>query len=264
MGGQGILIPLLCYNYGRFLQECLDSIINQTYDNWKVVVRNPQSSDNTEKVMLNYVKMDSRINYVKEEGPLSTAEARNKTISENPDFEIIAYQDVDDIMMPRRLELSVKNLRFSDIVYGNAKNFGSNNSHNRSWPYVNFELLMQGNKVGASTVSFKNRVWKTINGFDESKNLFCADDYDFWLRAAKAGFKFKYINQTISMYRVHPSSITRRFTQKQNLGGIYARNKHQKTKMPIRTIVLLCCLFEGILQPRYLFNQFYVWGHRQV
>jgi len=138
MKKQRVLIPLLSYNYGRFLKRCLDSIIAQTYDDWKVVVRDPQSSDNTEKVMRNYVKMDSRINYVKESRPLSTAEARNKTISENPDFEIIAYQDVDDIMMPRRLELSVKYLRFSDIVYGIAKNFGSDTSFTKSLAYVNF------------------------------------------------------------------------------------------------------------------------------
>ena len=265
MKRQKILIPLLCYNYGHFLQECLDSIINQTYDSWKVVVRDPQSSDNTEKIMRNYVKIDSRINYVKDKYPLSLAEARNKTISENRDYNIIAYQDVDDIMMPRRLELSVENLRHSDIVYGNAKNFGANNSFSKSWPYVNFELLMQGNKIVASTVCFQDRVWKTLNGFDENKNLFGDDEYDFWLRAAKAGFKFKHIHRPIQMYRLHSGSITSRFTQKEELSGIYARHKHQKTTMPTKAIVLLCCFCQACVQPQYLLPyQIYLWGHRKI
>lgn len=255
---------MLCYNYGRFLTRCLDSIINQTYKNWKVVVRDPQSFDNTEKVMLSYVKLDSRISYIKEDNPLSPAEARNKTISENPDFEIIAYHDVDDIMMPRRLELSVKNLRFSDIVYGNAKNFGLKNSINKSWSYVNFELLMQGNKIVAPTACFRKNVWKIINGFDESTAAFGADDYDFWLRAAKAKFKFKFIHQLISMYRVHRSSISLRFEPEQGLSAIYSRKKHQKTKMPFKMIVLLCCLFEATMDPEHLRYQLYLWGHREV
>ena len=66
MKEQRILIPLLCYNYGRFLPQCLNSIISQTYKNWTVVLRDPQSSDNTEEVMKNYVKTDPRINYVRE------------------------------------------------------------------------------------------------------------------------------------------------------------------------------------------------------
>jgi glycosyltransferase involved in cell wall biosynthesis len=239
MTGPRILIPLLCYNYGRFLQDCLDSILNQTYNNWQVVVRDPQSSDNTEKVMLNYTKKDSRITYIKEYGQLSPAEARNKTIFENKDFEIIAYHDVDDIMMPRRLELSVNSLRSSDLVYGNAKNFGAVNSCVHSSPYVNFELLMAENRIYASSVCFRYKVWKMINGFDESENLFGSDDYDFWLRATKAGFKFKYIYQPIIRYRVHPASITKRFAQRQMLSSYNARNKHQKTPISAKTYILL-------------------------
>jgi glycosyltransferase involved in cell wall biosynthesis len=257
-----VLIPLLCFNYGRFLPNCLDSIISQTYRNWKVVVRNPQSSDNTEEIMLKYVKMDSRINYVKEKGSLSVPQARNKSIMENPSYQIVAFHDVDDIMMPRRLELSVKKLRSGDIVYGNAKTFGSKAHAYNSWPYVNSDLLMLSDEIVDITVCFRRNVWKTINGFDESMRV--ASDYDFWLRAAKAGFKFKYIPSRLSYIRLHSRSLTSSFPYQQQLTAVRARKKHLKTKMSVKPFVFLCTLLEASVN-RELFNyQLYLWRSGQV
>jgi glycosyltransferase involved in cell wall biosynthesis len=203
-----------------------------------VVVRDPRSTDNTEEIMSQYKRKDSRITYVKEDQRLSPAEARNRTISENKDFDIIAYHDVDDIMLPERLELSLNSIRTSDLVYGSMIKFGAVNAFWNSSPYVNFELLMAENRISASTVCFRHQVWREINGFDESENLFGSDDYDFWLRAAKAGFKFKYIFQPLTKYRVHPGSITERFTQKQAQSGTYAINKHPKTPISSKTHLL--------------------------
>lgn len=252
MKKQRILIPLVCYNYGRFLPLCLDSILNQTCKNWTVVLRDLQSSDNTEEVMKKYVKMDPRIHYVREKRlteQFSIPKALNKTISENPGFEIIVNQDVDDAMMPRRLELSIKKLRSGDIVYGNAQLFGSKSSLYKSWPYVNFQLLRQNNRIIASTASFKSYVWKAINGFDEDPNVFNVYDYDFWLRASKMGFKFKYINQPITWYRVHSDSIGQKFAKKQELAATYVRKKHQETSIPTKILVFLCSFLEACTQP---------------
>ena len=142
-----ILIPLLCYNYGRYLPECLESIIQQTYKNWKVVIRDPESTDNTKQIMAYYTRKDSRITYIREKGPLTIGSARNKTITENQDFPIIAYHDVDDIMMPDRLRHSIQAIKDSHIIYGNAKNFGSNNKISDTLPYVNYNFLVQRNLI---------------------------------------------------------------------------------------------------------------------
>lgn len=261
-GQEVVLIPLLCFDYGRFLPDCLNSIINQTYSNWKVVVRDPGSSDNTEEIMRKYVKMDPRINYVKEKDPLSVPQARNKTIRENPSYEIVAYHDVDDIMAPRRLELSVKKLRSCDLVYGNARTFGAWTHAYNSWPYVNSDLLMLSDEIVDITVCFKRNVWKIINGFDESMRV--ASDYDFWLRAAHAGFKFKYIPSPLSFYRLHKKSLTSSFPQKQQLTAMRARRKHNKTKMSAKPFIFLCTLMQACIN-RELFNyQLYLWRSGQI
>lgn len=243
-----ILIPLLCYNYSRFLPECLESIITQTHKNWKVVVRDPGSTDNTEQVMSHYTRKDSRITYIREKGPLTIGSARNRTINENPHFPIIAYHDVDDIMIHDRLELSIKALSNSHIVYGNSKNFGLRNNVITSFPYVNFKILLQENIIIAPTVCFRYNVWRYVGGFDE--NMHRASDYDFLLRATKAGFKFKYLNQILTLYRTHSKSITPH--QSRNIAHrllsvkeieipdvSYARNKHTTEHRDTKAVILL-------------------------
>lgn len=200
-----ILIPLLCYNYSKFLPECLESILRQTHKNWKVVVRDPGSTDNTKKLMSYYTKKDSRINYIREKCQFSQGGSRNKTINENPDFHIIAYHDVDDIMMPDRLEQSIKALSDSHIVYGNARKFGQKHYFYKPFPYVNYKLLYHGNMICGGTVCFRRNVWVNVGGFYEKEDIY--EDYEFWLRAAKAGFKFKYLNQILVLNRFHSKSI---------------------------------------------------------
>lgn len=240
-----ILIPLLCYNYGRFLPECLDSIIRQTYQDWKVVVCDPQSTDETKQVMSHYVAKDSRITYIRETGPLTVGTVRNRAINENSDFPIIAYHDVDDIMMLDRLERSIRAISDAHIIYGNMESFGLYRNIINSFPYVNFKLLLNYNLIMAPTVCFRYEVWRDIGGFDESMKS--ASDYDFWLRAAKAGFKFKYMNQVLTLYRTHLSSITSHQSKYINIFHrkgretpdlAYARSKHTSKHVGIRTAIL--------------------------
>ena len=240
-----ILIPLLCYNYGRFLSECLDSIIRQTYKNWKVVVRDPQSTDETEQVMSQYVEKDSRITYIRETGSLTVGAARNRTINENPKFPIIAYHDIDDIMMPDRLKRSIEAISDSDLIYGNMRAFGLHHNLKTSFPYVNFKLLLNYNFINAPTVCFRYEVWKVVCGFDESMRS--ASDYDFWLRATKVGFKFKYLNQVLTLYRIHSKSITKLQSKHINIfhregretpDMVYARSKHTSKRVGVGTAIL--------------------------
>lgn len=236
-----ILIPLLCYNYGRFLPECLESIIIQTHKNWKVVVRDPGSTDNTEQVMSRYTRKDSRITYIREKGPLTIGAARNKTIKENQHFQIIAYHDTDDIMMPDRLKWSIQYINDSHIVYGNGKCFGLSHNINNSFPYVNFKLLSHLNLVSGGSVCFRRNVWRSVGGFYEGDDLH--EDHDFWLRAAKAGFKFKYINKIFYLYRVHSKSITHRMKRKQVI-------EHN----PIRKTILRLLIYWFRILLRYIWR----------
>jgi len=193
--------------------------------------------------MTHYVKNDSRITYIKEKDSLSVGAARNRTIKENPDFPIIAYHDVDDIMIFDRLERSIRGIRDSDLIYGNMRAFGVHHKVIASFPYVNFKLLLNLDTIKAPTVCFRYEVWRDVDGFDESMKS--ASDWDFWLRVSKAGFKFKYLNQILTLYRIHSKSITsfQHFNifhprGKNTQDMKYARSKHTSKHMGIKSAIL--------------------------
>ncbi len=204
--------------------------------------------------MSHYTRKDSRITYIREKAPLTVGAARNRTISENPHFPIIAYHDVDDIMMSDRLKLSIKGLSNSHVVYGNAKCFGLRHDISYSFPYMNFKILFQKNRVHASTTCFRREVWRCVNGFDES--MYRGSDYDFWLRIAKVGFKFEYLNQILTLHRIHSKSITQhesRFIKfprsihilvvgEKTPADIYAKKKHPTEHRDTKTVIILLLL----------------------
>ena len=73
-----VIVP--CYNQAQYLDECLQSVLNQTYQNWECIIVNDGSPDNTHEIAESYCRKDARFKYFyKENGGLSSA--RNAGIS---------------------------------------------------------------------------------------------------------------------------------------------------------------------------------------
>lgn len=67
-----VIVP--CYNQAQYLDECLQSVVEQTYPNWECIIVNDGSPDNTEEIALQWTEKDSRFIYIKKEnGGLSSA-----------------------------------------------------------------------------------------------------------------------------------------------------------------------------------------------
>ena len=98
-----VVIP--CYNQAIYLSEALDSLLQQTYQNWEAIVVNDGSPDDTENVALGYVEKDKRIKYLCEEnaGPSS---ARNMGIK-YAKGEFILPLDADDLIKPEYIEIAI-------------------------------------------------------------------------------------------------------------------------------------------------------------
>ena len=89
-----IIVP--CYNQAHFLNESLDSVINQSYPNWECIIVNDGSPDNTEEIAKKWCKNDKRFQYLeKENGGLSSARNAGIKISKG---EFILPLDADDIL----------------------------------------------------------------------------------------------------------------------------------------------------------------------
>ena len=92
-----IIIPI--YNSSKYLKECLDSIINQSYKNWEAVCVNDGSTDNSLEILDQYAAIDKRIKvYTKENG--GAASARNFALNNINNADWISFVDSDDYLSP--------------------------------------------------------------------------------------------------------------------------------------------------------------------
>ena len=89
------------WNTGRFIAESIQSVINQTYHNWELIIVDDCSTDNTDEVVMSF--SDSRIKYLKNEKNLGAAFSRNRAMREARG-EWLAFLDSDDLWRKNKLE----------------------------------------------------------------------------------------------------------------------------------------------------------------
>lgn len=205
-----VVIP--AYRVTPYIAEALDSIFHQTFSDYEVIVVNDGCPDTEalESVLRPYL---SRIRYLKRERNSGVAAARNAGI-EAALSPYIAFLDGDDFWDARYLEIHVAMLREDpalDVVYGNARIFGSSTDAGRlamdllpSRGEVTFASLisMRCNVCVSSTV--RREMLLRVGMFDVKQQL--CEDFDLWLRIAKAGGKFAYHQQVVLHYRKRDGS----------------------------------------------------------
>lgn len=198
-----IIVP--CFNQAEYLEECLQSILDQTYHEWECIIVNDGSPDNTEDIALNWCNKDIRFRYIsKENGGLSSA--RNKGINVAVG-EYILPLDADDKISDNYIELCVSAMLANadlKLVYGHGKKFGA---VNEDWalPPFSFQALLISNMIFC-TALYRKKDWLLIGGYDE-KMKHGLEDWDFWISLLKnGGTVFKQQN-CIFWYRVKHHSM---------------------------------------------------------
>lgn len=177
MGQPLISIIIPCYNQAQYLDECLQSVLDQTYQNWECIIVNDGSPDHTEDVALRWVERDVRFKYFKKEnGGLSSA--RNFGI-EKAAGEWILPLDSDDKIGNNYLKYSSDHFsKNPHIIYCCAEYFGIQQGTIIIEEFVDKDLLLH-NFLFCSSF-FKKQSWKSINGYDE-KMLEGYEDWEFWI-----------------------------------------------------------------------------------
>ena len=207
-----VVIP--AYNAELFLDETLESVLSQTYENWECIIVNDGSTDNTESVAKKWCEKDSRFRLTnKENGGLSSA--RNWGIKESK-AEYIAFLDADDILTSDSLEVRINVLieQNVDLVATKLQHFtdklpkvSKNNARQDVLYYAKEGLtqLMAFNKVTPSTVLCKKSVMDEVGGFTWHKK---AEDLHCWLKVLFAGYKIYRIDETLLLYRLVENSMS--------------------------------------------------------
>jgi len=133
-----IIIPI--FNAELYLRECLDSIINQTYKNLEIILVNDDSTDNSEQIILEYLNLDQRIQYFKNNCNKGTFEARRFAIK-NATGEYILFIDADDWISLDTCQILEKHMKKDiDIIQYSIVKIKSNPNESLYKFLYNFEI----------------------------------------------------------------------------------------------------------------------------
>jgi len=183
-----IIIP--CYNQAHYLPEAINSALAQSYKNIEIIVVNDGSTDKTSSVARQF-----NVQLI-EQGNKGLAAARNTGIKASSG-EWILPLDADDKIHP---DFISKTIGRGDIVATLIETFGSEHRYfkfGRDQPFHSDFLKM--NQVAYCSL-YKREVWNKISGYDENmKDGY--EDWDFWLRATREGYRVKRVMEFLFYYR---------------------------------------------------------------
>ena len=218
-----IIVP--CYNQAQYLSEALQSVLDQTYENWDCIIVNDGSPDHTDVVAKEWIKKDARFKYFeKENGGLSAA--RNSGIA-MAKGEFILPLDADDKISKGYVRDAIAAFQ-SDIslklVYCKAEKFGNEVG---PWilPIYSLFTLARFNCIFCSAV-FRKSEWERVGGYD-LKMIYGLEDWEFWIAILKDGGNVKCLESVGFYYRIKAGSMAKTINEEERLlSEHYVSNKH--------------------------------------
>lgn len=207
-----ISVLMAVYNCDKYLREAIDSILNQTWNDFEFIIVNDGSTDNSLKILQEYD--DARIKLITYDENRGVAHARNVGL-EYCISEYVALMDADDIALQDRLEIQINFLKeHEDIdgVYAKLRYMQIDGTPiDREWPkayynynYVKAEMLLQ-NTIANPTVMFRRQIVEQYQiKYDETWKI--STDYKFWCDYLKHG-RIVGIDKVLCYYRLRNHSI---------------------------------------------------------
>jgi glycosyltransferase involved in cell wall biosynthesis len=201
------------YNVAPYIGAAIESVLNQTYDDLELLIVDDGATDGSDVIADQYAARDPRVRVIRQANAgISAARNHALRVASSP---VIALLDSDDAWKPAYLREQMAIFRDHpevDIVTGNAWFLGSSlhGCPARPWPDSRpaptfADILADETAVFIMSI-FRRRVYESIGPFDES--LRTNEDYDFWLRAACAGFVFYRNDQPLGYYRRRDNSLS--------------------------------------------------------
>ena len=221
-----VLLPV--HDAGKFLRECLDSILAQTFADFELIVCDDASGDDSAAILTEYAARDARIKVMRNASNLGIARTRNRLIEAvSPDCEYIAIMDSDDVCFPDRLERQLAFLAAHPEAggVGSALEIIDENSQTtgfRSYPTSPAEIrrIMPVNNVIAQPTMMLRRAVVTDVGFYNPECV-CCSDYEYWLRVLEK-YDFANLPEPVLRYRMSSTQL-----------------KQSKLKLSLRTTLKL-------------------------
>jgi glycosyltransferase involved in cell wall biosynthesis len=252
-----VIIPT--YNRAHTVKEAIESVLNQTFQDFELIIVDNYSNDDTESVVGAY--HDQRIRSIKNHNNGFVSINRNFGI-EKAKGEYIAFLDDDDLWLPEKLEKQVKlmdsnkelGLVYSDCyIMDDAGSLWEKTYFASRKPIRGAALkgLLQENTIAILTAMVRKEALDRVGGF--STKYIIAQDYDLWLRIVQ-DYPIDFIDEPLAKYRLHlggASSKNHIINYKEDLqirGYWLKKNPGLKKELGGRTKALKCwSIFLGAL-----------------
>lgn len=206
-----IIMP--AFNSARFISDAIESVVFQTYTNWELLIVDDHSSDETTKVVEQYVHKDGRIKLTSNRTNLGSAKSRNKALA-MARGRFLAFLDSDDRWRSDKLHLQLHFMQqsrcgFSFTAYQivNEQAVPSGQIVDMNCPdRVSYrDMLNKRATLGCSTVVID----KDKTGDLVMPDLRTGQDYALWLKLLRSGHEAFRLDRVLTDYRITPNSISR-------------------------------------------------------
>ncbi|MQP25009.1 glycosyltransferase [Flavobacterium sp. LMO8] len=199
------------YNSAKFIAETIQSVQNQTYQNWEMIIVDDGSSDETENVVLSIIQNDNRIQFHKLNQNSGPAVARNTGI-EIASGDYLTFIDADDIWYPAFIENNIKTIKETGIPFV----FSSYKRANEELEFVYSDFIVPS-KVSYTDILKSNSI-SCLTAFVDIKKLGKKymplirkrQDMGLWLNYLKVIPFAHGIQETQAIYRIRENSLSRK------------------------------------------------------
>lgn len=195
-----IITPL--YNAEKYIGETIESVLNQSYKNWEMLIIDDSSKDNSLKIAKKYEVTDKRIKVIKNEKNLGVTKTRNKGIT-LAKGKFIAFLDADDLWKSEKLKKQIFQMEKEDAIishssYDKINEDGSYRGTITAPKIVRYVDSLKGNIMGCLTVVYnQEKIGKKY-----FRELEMSEDHVLWLDILKNQGSSLGIEESLSKYRV--------------------------------------------------------------
>lgn len=196
------------YNAEKYIEETINSVINQKYKNWEMIIVDDCSGDSTSSIVESYLKKDNRVRLIKLPKNSGVSVARNTAIQEARG-RYIAFLDSDDLWKSKKLETQIKFMKDNNYYFTHSayELINDNGEQTNKIIYVpekvDYNRLLKGNPIGCLTVIIDMQNIKNVEMPSISH-----EDFAAWLNITKEGVVAYGINENLALHRRTENSLS--------------------------------------------------------
>lgn len=245
-----VIIPT--YNRADLLDRCLNSLADQTFKNFEVLVCDDGSSDNSKEIAEKYLAK-LNLTYIWNENWGGPAKPRNVGIDASQG-EWVCFLDSDDWWTPNKLEACLPYLEDYDMLYHDMQIYNQALGFTKQFIRCRIpnspifrNMLKFGNCCANSSVVLRKSIAQKVGPITEDKTLVAVEDFDYWLRVSLITERFYHIKQNLGYYWVGDTSISANEKQIQKHIALYQKHLQQ---IPVSKLKTQICALQAYRNAR--------------